>query len=56
MLIDNGTGNAWKIIDIHSANMCIEQRSALTAMYAFSGNDYFSSFFRKGILKFGSVL
>ena len=48
VLIDNGTGNARKIIDIHSVNMCIEQRRALAGMHAFSGNDYVSSFFRKG--------
>ena len=48
VLIDNGTVNARKIIDIHSARLFIEQRRALAGMHAFSGNDYVSSFFRKG--------
>ena len=48
VLIDNDTGNARKIIDIHSARLSIEQRRALAGMHAFSGNDYVSSFFRKG--------
>ena len=45
VLIDNGTGNARKIIDIHSARLSIEQRSVFAGMHAFSGNDYVSSFF-----------
>ena len=48
VLIDNGTGNARKIIDIHSARLSTDQRRALTGMHAFSGNDYVSSFFRIG--------
>jgi hypothetical protein len=48
VLIGNGTGNSRKVIDINSLNMSIQQRRSLAGMHAFSGNDYVSSFFRKG--------
>ena len=46
--IDNGTGPSRKIIDINSCSLPADHRSALIGLHAFSGNDYLSSFFRKG--------
>lgn len=48
ILIDNGTGKARKIIDVTSSTLDHEKRKALIGLHAFSGNDYVSSFFRKG--------
>lgn len=48
VLIDNGTGKARKIIDVTSSTLDLEKRKALIGLHAFSGNDYVSSFFRKG--------
>ena len=48
VLIDNGTGKTRKIIDISSSELSVDHRKALAGMHAFSGNDYVSSFFRKG--------
>jgi hypothetical protein len=48
VLIDNGTGKARKIIDVTSSTLDLEKRKALVGLHAFSGNDYVSSFFRKG--------
>ena len=52
VLIDNGTGLNRKIIDATSSNLEIENRRALIGLHAFSGNDYVSSFFRKGKVAF----
>ena len=48
VLIDNGTGKVRKIIDVTSSTLDLEKRKALVGLHAFSGNDYVSSFFRKG--------
>jgi len=56
VLIDNGTGNGRKIIDTISTNLTQLQRQALAGVHAFSGNDYVSSFFRKGKKRFWDVL
>ena len=46
--VDNGTGTRRKILHIDSCGLPIEQRSAIIGIHSFSGNDYLSSFFRKG--------
>ena len=46
--INNGTGPKRKIVDINSCNLPAEQRSAIIGLYCFSGQNYLSSFFRKG--------
>ena len=48
VLIDNGVGKNRKIIDMSSSFLCENKRKALAGMHSFSGNDYVSSFFRKG--------
>ena len=48
ILIDNGVGKSRKIIDMSTSLLCQQKRKALAAVHAFSGNDYVSSFFRKG--------
>ncbi len=52
VLIDNGTGLSRKIMDVTSSSLDIEKRRALIGLHAFSGNDYVSSFFRKGKIAF----
>ena len=47
ILIDNCTGKTRKILDISSFGLNLTERQALVGLYAFSGNDYVSSFFRK---------
>ncbi|CAB3979306.1 Hypothetical predicted protein [Paramuricea clavata] len=48
VLIDNGTGKAGKLMDVTSSTLDLEKRKALVSLHAFSVDDYFSSFFRKG--------
>ena len=48
MFIENGTGSQRKVLEINSCGLSDEQRSAIIGLHAFSGNDYLSSFFRKG--------
>eukprot|EP00794_Sanderia_malayensis_P008687 gene8687-biopygen6960 len=48
ILIDNGAGQSRKIIDVTSSTLSVEKKKALIGIHAFSGNDYVSSFFRKG--------
>ena len=48
VFIDNGTGKNRKIIEVTSSQLSAEEKKALTGVHAFSGNDYVSSFFRKG--------
>ena len=50
ILVNNGTGKARKIIDMSTSPLSLAKRKALAGMHAFSGNDYISSFFRKGKL------
>ena len=45
---DNGTGKNRKIIEVTSSQLSAEEKKALIGVHAFSGNDYVSSFFRKG--------
>ena len=46
--IDNGSGKNRKMIWLGSIQLPEETCIALTGLHAFSGNDYNSSFFRKG--------
>ena len=48
IFIDNGTGAQRKTLDISSCELSVEQRKAILGLHSFSGNDYLSSFFRKG--------
>ena len=48
IFIDNGTGTQRKMLDISSCDLPIGQRKAILGLHSLSGNDYLSSFFRKG--------
>ena len=48
VLIDNRTGKGRKIVDVTSSTLDLDKKKALIGMHAFSGNDYVSSFFKKG--------
>ena len=56
VLVGNGTGKVAKIIDISSSTLPKVQRQALVGIHAFSGNDYVSSFFRKGKIAFWKAM
>ena len=56
VFIDNGTGKARKILDLTSCDLSRAQKQALLGMHAFSGNDYISSFFRKGKKAFWKIV
>ena len=56
VLIEDGTGNSRKTVDMSSINLMQLQRQALAGVNAFSGNDYISCFFRKGKKKFWHML
>ena len=46
--VDNGAGKNRKVIDLSSCSLSKDQKKALLGMHAFTGNDYVSSFLRKG--------
>ena len=46
--VDNGAGKHRKLLDLASCGLSYEQKQALLGLHAFSGNDYVSSFMRKG--------
>ena len=48
LYLDNGTGGQRKMLHINSCSFTPEERSSLIGLHAFTGNDYLSSFFRKG--------
>ncbi len=48
VLVDNCTGKNRKILDVISSELSDKEGKALLVVHAFSGNDYVSSFFRKG--------
>ena len=57
VLIDNGTGNSRKIIDMSSTNLSQLQRQALASVHAFCGNDDYVLFsFWKAKKKIWNVL
>ena len=45
---DNGTGKQSKLLDLQSCDLSHGQKQALLSVHAFTGNDYVSSFMRKG--------
>ena len=48
IFVDNGTGAQRKTLDISACDPSVEQRKAILGLHSLSGNDYVSSFFRKG--------
>ena len=48
VFLDNGTGKDRKVLDVVSTNITRSHKEALIGVHSFSGNDYVSSFFRKG--------
>lgn len=48
VIIDNGSGKSRRILDLSHCQLTDIQKQALLGLHAFSGNDYVSSFFRKG--------
>ena len=48
ILIENGTGKGKKLLVLTKCELSLAQKQALLGIHAFTGNDYVSSFFRKG--------
>lgn len=48
VIIDNGSGKSRQVLDLSRSHLTDIQKQALIGTHAFSGNDYVSSFFRKG--------
>ena len=48
IVIDNGVGNSRKLIWLGSIDFSSSHLNSLLGFHAFTGNDYVSSFFRKG--------
>ena len=48
VIIDNGSAQSRKCIDLRSLQFSECKYSAMLGLHAFTGNDYLSSFFRKG--------
>ena len=48
ILIENGVGKGKKLLDLTQCELSPEQKQALLGLHAFTGNDYVSSFFRRG--------
>ena len=48
VFLDNGTAKDRKIYSIASTGLSSEQKKAITGVHAFTGNDFNSSFLRKG--------
>ena len=48
LYIDNGTGTGRKMIQPSLCELSSDERTALIGFHSFTGNDYVSSFFRKG--------
>ena len=48
VVIDNGSGQSRKCIDLSSLQFSECKYSAVLGLHAFTGNDHLSSFFRKG--------
>ena len=46
--IDSGTGKSRKIVELASCDLSSLEKAALLGLHSYSGNDYVSSFFRKG--------
>ena len=56
IFLDNGHGDARKIIDISFPVLSKIEYQGLSGIHVFSGNNYISSFFRKGKKKFWKTL
>ena len=56
VFIDNGVRKNRKIIDMSTTMLSSQQRHALAGVHAFSGNDYISSFSRKGKKKMWNLV
>ena len=48
LFVDNGTGSGRKVIQPSLCELSSDERTALIGFHSFTGNDYVSSFFRKG--------
>ena len=48
VVIDHGSGQSRKCINLRSLQFSESKYSAMLGLHAFTGNDYLSSFFRKG--------
>jgi len=48
IIIDHGSGKGRRFLDLSQCQLTELQKRALLGIHAFSGNDYVSSFFRKG--------
>ena len=48
IFIDSGSGKNRKLLDLGLCGLTIQQKRALLGMHAFTGNDYVSSFLRRG--------
>ena len=48
IVIDNGVGNSRKLTWLGSIDFSSSRLNSLLGFHAFTGNDYVSSFFRKG--------
>ena len=46
--VDNGASKNRKVMDLSSCSLSKDQKNAFLGMHAFTGNDYVSSFLRKG--------
>jgi hypothetical protein len=46
--IDNGSGKTRKLLHLNSCSLTSLEKTALVGLHAFTGNDYVSSFLRKG--------
>ena len=48
LFIDSGSGKNRKVLDMSKSGLSEQQKKALLGLHSFTGNDYVSSFFRKG--------
>ena len=55
VFIDSGRGNNRKLLCIHASTLTTDQKKATIGLYAFTGTDQNSSFFRKSKMRFWKV-
>ena len=48
LYLDNGVGSRRSLMQPSLSELCEEEKVAIIGFHAFTGNDYVSSFFRKG--------
>ena len=51
VFIDSGRGNNRKLLCIHASTLTTDQKKAIIGLYAFTGTDQNSSFFRKSKMR-----